>query len=153
MAFVNEYITEEDKEKYGLDTLWASYHNVLSQKLPNKKDWTIDRERKIWLMQTALIPDDSIFDHAYSSEQIWTLYYQGQSVEVRIEVSDNKEIADQSYNKVWDLLSLSPNALESLSTDVLINFIEEALKVHGYLGIIRQRPNFTVALRDCRSDR
>ena len=45
MAFVNEYITEEDKEKYGLDELWASYHDLRHNKLPNEKDWTIDRER------------------------------------------------------------------------------------------------------------
>ncbi|WP_294872943.1 hypothetical protein [Sulfuricurvum sp. RIFCSPLOWO2_12_FULL_43_24] len=47
MAFVNEYISQEDKEKYGLDALWGKYHDASHQKLPNKKDWTIDRERDL----------------------------------------------------------------------------------------------------------
>lgn len=153
MAFVNEYITEEDKEKYGLDTLWAKYHDVLHQKLPNKKDWTIDRERESWLMKTALIPDDSIFDHAYSSEQIWTLYCKGQSVEVRLEVSSDKEFNGKKYNKIWNLLAISPDSLNNLSIDELIKLLEETLEVFGYEGVWMQYPNYTVALRDCRKDR
>ena len=47
MAFVNEYIAQEDIEKYGLNELWASYHDVLNKNIPDGKDWTIDRERKL----------------------------------------------------------------------------------------------------------
>ena len=47
MAFVSEYIAQEDIEKYGLNELWASYHDVLNKNIPDGKDWTIDRERKL----------------------------------------------------------------------------------------------------------
>ena len=115
----------------------------------------LSTEREIWLIQTALIRDDSIFDHAFSNEQIWTFYAQGQSVEVRIEYSKKKEINGTTYNAVWDLLSLSlcPDVLDHLSTDALIALLEEALQIYGNEGVLLQTPDFTVALRDCRKDR
>lgn len=152
MAFVNEYIAEEDKEKYGLDELWASYHDVLNKKLPNKKSWTIDRGREIWLMETGKIPDIEL-DHAYLPEQIWTLYSHGIRVEVRIEPSKNKDIDGVSYQRVWDLNSLSPSSLDNLTTKSLINILDEALKTYGYMGVALQKANFSIALRDCRKDK
>ncbi len=152
MAFINEIISEEDKTRYGLDALWRKYHDVLSPKLPNKWEWTIDREREVWLMETAGIPDNSVFDHAYSSIQIWTLHVQGENIEVRIEYSDNKELNGVVYNKVWDLLSMIPDSIKTRSTQELIALLDEALKAYGYMGVIRQRENYTVALRDCRKD-
>jgi hypothetical protein len=151
MAFVNEYVTEADKEKYHLDALWAKYHDVLHQKLPDKKSWVIDREREMWLMDTGRIPHPDL-DHAYLSEMIWTLHYQGHNIEVRIEVSDDKEIEGKQYNRVWDLLALFPESLENLQTDRLIELLEESLKTYGYMGLIAQRPKYTVALRDCRKE-
>lgn len=152
MAFVNEYVSEEDKVKYGLDELWASYHDVLNQKLPNKKDWTIDREREIWLMETAGIRDPDL-DHAYLPEQIWILHYQGHNIEVRIEVSSDEEFDGNKYHKIWDLLALSPDSLENISTEGLIELLEEALVAFGYEGVWMQYPNYNVALRDCRRDK
>jgi len=90
-------------------------------------------------------------DHQYGPEQIWTLYYQGQYIEVRIEVSKDKEDAGKKYKRVWDLLALSPRSLENLSTDGVIKLLEETLKTFGYLGLIApQKPDYTIALRDCR---
>lgn len=153
MAFVNEYITEEDKEKYGLDLLWKKYDHSYKKNFPSKKGWTIDREKEIWLMEMAGILDDSVFDHAYSSEQIWTLYCQGQSVEVRLEVSSDKEFNGKKYNKIWNLLAIYPDSLNNLSIDELIKLMEEILEVFGYEGVWMQYPNYTVALRDCRNYR
>lgn len=152
MGFVNEYISEEDKEKYGLDELWASYHDVLNQKLPSEWMWTIDREKEIWLMETGAIPDIEL-DHAYLPEQIWTLYFHGRKVEVRIEPSKNKDIDGVSYKRVWDLNSLSHSSLDNLDTKELIVILDEALKTYGYMGIALQKPNFTIALRDCRRNK
>jgi len=152
VAFVNEYISQEDKEKYELDELWASYHDVSSQKLPHKKGWTIDREREIWLLDTGRIPDINR-DHAYLPERIWTFYYQGEKIEFRIKVSDTKEVDGVTYNIVWDLLSLSPDSLDNLSTKEMINLLDEGLKTYGYLGIAIQRENFRVALIDSRREK
>ncbi|PIE74112.1 MAG: hypothetical protein CSA19_01445 [Deltaproteobacteria bacterium] len=149
MAFVNEYVTEADNKRYNLDELWARYNGVLSQKLPDKKCWVIDREKEIWLLDTGRIPDPDL-DHAYLPEQIWTLHYQGDNIEVRIQVSDDKEIAGKQYKRVWDLLALSSDALENLQTELLLQILEEMLKTYGYMGLTVQRSDYSVALRDCR---
>lgn len=43
MAFVNEYISADDVEKYDLDTLDKRYGG-------GKRDWTIDRDTDTWLI-------------------------------------------------------------------------------------------------------
>jgi len=50
MAFVNEYETKEDVEKYGLFELRCKYSRALQRKTKEyftegKNIWTIDRER------------------------------------------------------------------------------------------------------------
>ena len=52
MAFVNEWISQEDIEKYGLVALCEEYRKYGSKYMgvqePRKKiDWTIDRERDL----------------------------------------------------------------------------------------------------------
>jgi len=50
MAFVNEYVEQEDIEKFELDELYNSYHKSNKTPLPNtmyKHYWTIDREKRL----------------------------------------------------------------------------------------------------------
>jgi hypothetical protein len=49
MAFVNEYITTEDFEKYGLAEIDAQFLVGGT----TRGDWTIDRERNIYLREVA----------------------------------------------------------------------------------------------------
>ncbi len=144
MAFVNEYISQEDIEKYGLNKLWASYH-INYDKIPDGKSWTIDRDREIWLMYTAGVRDYNT-DHQYTNEEIWTLYYKGTNIEVRLEYITS-DIINGSYKKVYKLLSLSPGSLDNLDNKEIIDILQEALQVYGYMGIRYQKPNTTVELR------
>jgi len=46
MGFVNEYATQEDIEKYGLEELWEKYKETVGRVFPNTRTGlTIDRER------------------------------------------------------------------------------------------------------------
>lgn len=54
MAFVNEYIPEADVEKYGLKKIDAKAPAVTVK----SRDWTIDREREIYLRQITTYRDD-----------------------------------------------------------------------------------------------
>ena len=61
MAFVNEYISKEDIEKYDIFGIWNKF---LPEREHVKKEtekryipqWTIDRERFGFLMQEELLP-------------------------------------------------------------------------------------------------
>jgi hypothetical protein len=54
MAFVNEYVSQEDIEKYGLDKLFRKYREndlkyaaTVNPTIKNPTNWTIDRERDL----------------------------------------------------------------------------------------------------------
>ena len=144
MAFVNEYISQEDIQKYSLNELWVSYSGNYDR-LPDEQEWVIDRDRECWLMDTARVRDYNT-DHQNTSEYIWTLHCKGTNIEVRIEyVPEPKKPG--YFNIVWKLLSLSPSSLDTLSNKEMIKILEEALQVYGYMGIHNQKPNTTVELR------
>ena len=52
MAFVNEYvIPEEDYEKYDLRRICGE-HNLPRCEIMHSRDWTIDRDREAFLIET-----------------------------------------------------------------------------------------------------
>jgi hypothetical protein len=67
VAFVNEYITPEDFEKYGLEKIDAQFLATGVK----RQDWTIDRERNIFLRQVTSGRDEM------SGISSWTLYWKG----------------------------------------------------------------------------
>jgi hypothetical protein len=74
MAFVNEYIPEEDYEKYGLDELDRS---ISPPAIPaghiKSRDWTIDRKRNIYLRKfsSERDPDETPCTG-------WTFFWKGE---------------------------------------------------------------------------
>ena len=73
MAFVNEYIPEEDLEKYNFDEL---------NKRPSKggdqsRDWTIDRDADIWLRKFYTESDHTAADGGYTGVSAWDFYWKG----------------------------------------------------------------------------
>lgn len=67
MAYVNEYIPEADVKKYGLEEIDSKF---LSTGI-NRRDWTIDRERDIYLRQVTTGRDE------LSTISKWTFYWKG----------------------------------------------------------------------------
>lgn len=67
MAFVNEYISDADFEKCGLKSIDANFLVGGSKRC----DWTIDRERDIYLRQVASGREDQ------SGKFTWTFYWRG----------------------------------------------------------------------------
>ena len=67
MAFVNERIPETDVEKYGLVEIDRKCFPAT-----NSRDWTIDRERNIYLRHVA-IPHRETTDNKHQ----WTFFWKG----------------------------------------------------------------------------
>ena len=65
MPFVNEYISAEDVKKYQLREI--DKHHVVGG--TNARDWTIDRERGIYLRNVSNGREE------YSFETLWTFYW------------------------------------------------------------------------------
>lgn len=51
MAFVNEYISEEDIKKYEIREIWDKFHpfSKNDMNLLKKHSWTVDKERDVFL--------------------------------------------------------------------------------------------------------
>ena len=70
MGFVNEFITEEDVQKYQLAEIDKRF--VVGG--TNARDWTIDRERDIYLRNVAV---GGHTDPEIRNQTKWTLYWHG----------------------------------------------------------------------------
>lgn len=68
MAFVNEYITPEDMEKFGLKEIDKKFFVGAT----NARDWTIDREREIYLRNVTNGREE--LRHISG----WTFYWHGE---------------------------------------------------------------------------
>lgn len=53
MSFINESISKEDREKYGIDNRLLARNPDLQGKVPEyyQPEWTIDKEREIFIMR------------------------------------------------------------------------------------------------------
>ena len=77
MAFVNEFIPDEDVEKYHLKEIDKHFHPGT-----RARDWTIDRERDIYLRNVDIGGGP---DPEGRNELIWTFYWKGDPLTVRLD--------------------------------------------------------------------
>ena len=146
MAFVNEYISQDDIKKYKFDEMLFKANPELKGVLPSYYTpiWTIDRERNIYMQSTGsydqareddpwvrfklVIHDKSVFNF-----KLW--YGAGKSVKT----------TDDPYIIVWDFKSMD---VVSNSYDIpqneITQLLKEALTVYGYLGAGVQIKNTVV---------
>ena len=87
MAFVNELITDEDRQKFGLDELDNS--QSMRGATP-QRDWTIDHERGIYLRLIGTNNRElADFDNGERRpKNTWHFYWQGELMTVCIERVD-----------------------------------------------------------------
>jgi len=89
MAFVNEYISEEEKNQYRLDALWERYSSDVKIKILNTSgpaEWAIDIQRESWLIYFAKVKDKG-FEYRrqfFTKEHIFIFYFEGIEHEVRL---------------------------------------------------------------------
>jgi hypothetical protein len=74
MAFVNELISEADRQKYGLDQIDQSLVGWTPQ-----RDWTIDHERTIYLRNIGRGREEN------SHRSTWHFYWRGELLMVCLE--------------------------------------------------------------------
>ncbi|XPV69493.1 MAG: hypothetical protein ACNI25_02715 [Halarcobacter sp.] len=142
MAFVNEYMTEEDIEKYQYFELKSKYtgKEVNRKTSPHSKPyWVIDRERDVWFIKITFVGDPSWNGLQTTGEEIWILHYKGTNIEVRLFRplrEGSIKFTDRPFIKIWELLSITPESLNEISNKELRELIKEALTVFGQHGMI-----------------
>ncbi len=105
MAFVNEYVSEEDIRKYNMKEIWIDNNPVYKAKkrLPigYRFRWTIDCERDIFLLDIGGYTDRDLIITYYN----WMLYIQGKKFFFRTFQTNegSKNLKERPYHIVWDI--------------------------------------------------
>ena len=144
MSFVNEYVSDEDAQKYDLDNLWNKYWywglkmpEALTYYEVHQHDWCVDKERGYWLFNCGyLMSEESRSGYPEPSDkEVFILHVNGQNIEF-ILTSHGLGATDLypthfSYN----LVSMTPSCLPNMSREILITILKEALNVFKCSGI------------------
>ena len=80
MAFVNEYISDEDVAKYGIAQLRDEFHAYRQEKFY----WTRDRERDAYLIHRSHLGRDF-------EPEVWLLYEKGRYCAVMLHRGGGRE--------------------------------------------------------------
>lgn len=142
MAFVAEYISKKDIEKYDIinrvDQCLAKYHYDPQE--PNEikwLNWVIDRQRDIWLIFVCSphLPDPR---DGYTGEMIWLLYYKGREIELDIrrvyDETTSKMLVDNPFFIKYKLENIN-SSIDGISLDEFYKVLNEALIEYGESGI------------------
>ncbi|WP_297881029.1 hypothetical protein [uncultured Campylobacter sp.] len=152
MAFVAEYISKEDIEKYDLlkpsNEICEKYHQVkLEWAILNSRDWCIDRERGIWLFVVRSIIIGDPRDMNYSGEVIWLLHYKGKDIEIDLRNIHNKntstKITDNPFKIIYELESIRSD-IGNIPKQEIVDILKEILNEYGDGGSIIPKENIQV---------
>ncbi|HSH72871.1 MAG TPA: hypothetical protein VK974_07425 [Methylophilaceae bacterium] len=143
MAFINEYVSDEDIKKYKFDEKFM-YRHPEYKSLPAffKPYWAIDRERNTyvkWINGANPAIEDIVWKD-------FELYWEGSSFIFRLTHAKgcSKVFTDDPYLIVWNLIKMTPADLESNLKEKVLALFKEGLQVYGYQSISRQIPNTVV---------
>lgn len=132
MAFVNEYVSKEDVDKYGLEAIDKRYFRA-----DYKTEWTRDRERDFYLRFMRHGGEEGV------SQQTFIFYWMGNLIEVGVTFQGGG-IRDGKRWKWWTLRYMSiPKELEPHREEILKD-LREALSVYGAAGLAACSADFTI---------
>ena len=146
MSFVNEYVSDEDAQKYDLDNLWNKYDyssNMLKMpELLNHFDvhqhiWCVDNERGYWLFNCGfLLNEDSISGYPEpSNREAFILHVNGQNIEFILASHGMEATELYPIHFSYSLVSMSPSSLPNMSRESLLNILKDAINIFKYNGI------------------
>lgn len=135
MAFVNEYIPAEDVERYDIENINKMYvcGGVSGQ-------WTIDRDRNIYLREVAAGVGHS------GNSRIWNLFWHGELIEIKIEIlasGGERNAPCWSHKKIRNIQL--PAQLEVRRVEILAG-LKEALTTYRDGGVFATATTYTLTL-------
>lgn len=140
MAFVNEYISPEDRQKYDIDELNKFYHRMFLP-MGSGNSWTIDRERNCYLRFVKL----GRWCEEGGEERIsyFSFYWNDvvRVIRLQSEGSGNRKIA------VWakyHLKKINPplDDLNAQEKEIFLEMLREGLTAYRDFGVLSKAPQF-----------
>jgi hypothetical protein len=148
MAFVNEYVSEEDDKKYGLEVIDERYFKGHALGYTN---WTRDRERDIYL---RFMRDGGEEER---NKKTFVLFWKGTLIEVVLDFVRNEKTVQGSKTKVWamrgmdapwweknqEVRALTHKVLEENRAQI-ISDLKEAMIIYQDAGVYSLSLDFNV---------
>ncbi|NOR71049.1 MAG: hypothetical protein GQ532_15355 [Methylomarinum sp.] len=133
MTFINEYVSENDIKKYGLEEIQLSYNPAYRKRgfsSAYKYMWTIDRERETYLMRCRSGREE------FSNRVTWVMNLQGELITIETDLAGggSHSYKEKPYIKIWDLVSIESSAHIQVEHQSIIQLLKEALMIYGDSG-------------------
>lgn len=130
MAFANEKIPKADWEKYDIYKINGRWNGAGAP----ANDWTIDRDRDIWLRLFYEQQDHTMPDGGYTGKMTWDFYWKGFLMSVETQCSNPREIEGKPFLDVT-LLSINiPFECNQQRSDLIAD-LKEIYSAHNLYGI------------------
>lgn len=143
MPFINEFVSEQDIEKYHLIKIWDRYHPLSTNDMNKifRHSWTIDRKRGIFIMPIKYGREE------FSNQITWILWWRGNELTATLLKSGWENTRDGEGLATWELQNIWKPQGCTLNNETILPVLKEALTEYGFLGIQMQLPNFIVEFR------
>lgn len=143
MSFINEFISDEDADNYQLKQIDEKFISNGT----NARDWTIDRDRSIYLRNVAI---GSGAEPELRNRTLWTFYWQGDLLNLRLDLLAGTGGRGEPGWSHWLLVWLNgsnglPAHLRS-KKDEVIRDLEEALVAYKDFGVYSKNTEYTITL-------
>jgi hypothetical protein len=136
MAFVSEYMSGADAEKYGIEAI----NNRFIIGGTRARDWTVDRDRDIYLRIVATGREET------ASRSTWILFRQGNLIVVELDLVRTTGAVGEPSSSHYKLLRLDmPSHLQS-QKDAVLDDLREALTCYGDGGVFSTATSFSLIL-------
>ena len=153
MAFVNEYVSDDEVRKHDLDGLLNSYNPLSFNPLPHsgfRHAWTIDRERDIYFLPVKTITETGRSGrHEPTNRTVFVLSWQDKKIEVVLAISPEGSVSTAAvpFVVIWELIKVDPAELPAVSHEEILQVLREILQAFVYDGIKVQVANPIVECR------
>ena len=141
MAFVNEYISDEDVEKYDIAQLRDKFHAYRQEKFY----WTRDRERDAYLMRLRNLGRDL-------EPELWLLYEKSRYCAVMLhDAGGSIKLSERPFRMLWHFDGFDEAWPKKCPVPPVeeqphvIQLLKEALTAYGYAGMRKQLPETIVS--------
>jgi hypothetical protein len=131
MPYVNEKMSKEDFEKYTSESFLEKFGSISP-----RFDWTIDRQRDIWLREYDTLADREE-DFGKELWTDWGFYWRGGFVVLRTKFLQKEfsKLSGEFYGYVKILKLKIPKDVEQYKQEMLKDFKEALEASHFGLGI------------------
>jgi hypothetical protein len=145
MTFINEFTSPEDVEKYGLKQIDKKYEfGTVSA-----RDWTIDRERNIYLRNVARGAGSEI---EVRNQHTFTFYWKGHELTLRLDLLEGSGGRGEPGWSHWRLVLVwfnggngLPDPLKPHMREILAD-LKEALIAYKDFGAYSTNTDYSVTL-------